>query len=269
MSLNDRFRPATRLAEDWEQSGVHASSRTVRRRLCSLGLNGRVARAKPLLTASQKARRLAFAKRYASWTAEDWEKVLWTDESPFSIFGECGKTYVRRRVGEEYDEQCLKPTVKHGGGKIQVWGCFTAHGVGDLHWIRTTMDQKVYKQILVHHMRPSIQRLGGRHRLFFQQDNDPKHTAGSIQAYIQRAGYKYLVGWPSQSPDLNPIENLWQELNRLLRQKRPLPKNKDDLFALLQQTWKELPQDTLRNLVHSMPSRIQAVIKAKGGHTKY
>jgi len=269
MSLSNRFQPATRLKEDWEQSGVQAGVHTVRRRLRDFGLNGRVARKKPLLTAQQKARRLAFAKRYASWTAEDWEAVLWTDESPFSIFGECGKTYVRRRVGEEFDEQCLQPTVKHGGGKIQVWGCFTAHGVGHLHWITKIMDQHVYKQILVHHLRPSLRKLGGINKLMFQQDNDPKHTAKSIQAYITRAGYKCLEGWPSQSPDLNPIENLWQELNRRLRQMRPLPKNKDDLFKMLKQAWDQLPQDTLKALVHSMPRRIQAVIEAKGGHTKY
>jgi transposase len=269
LSLNNRFRPATRLKEDWEQSGMQAGVHTVRRRLSEFGLSGRVARKKPLLTAIQKARRLAFAKKHASWTAEDWEAVLWTDESPFSIFGECGKTYVRRRVGEEFDEQCLQPTVKHGGGKIQVWGCFTAHGVGHLHRITGIMDQHVYKQILVHHLRPSLRQLGGMNKLLFQQDNDPKHTAKSIQSYIKQAGYKCLEDWPSQSPDLNPIENLWQELNRLLRQMRPLPKNKDDLFKLLEQAWEEIPQDTLKALVHSMPRRIQAVIEAKGGHTKY
>lgn len=267
-SLKDRFQPATRLAEDWEKSGVTASARTVRSRLADYGLNGCVARKKPLLTSEQKKTRLAFAKRYQHWTEKEWERVLWTDESPFSIFGECGKTYVRRRPGEEYNDDCLQPTVKYGGGKIQVWGCFTADGVGDLHWIKENMDSKIYKHILIHHMRPSLQRLGGVENLYFQQDNDPKHTAKDVQAYL-KSHYVCLEGWPPQSPDLNPIENLWWELNQKLVQVKPQPSNKDMLFDLLKQEWSKLHGDTLKALVHSMPHRLEAVIKAKGGQTKY
>ena len=190
-------------------------------------------------------------------------------ESPFGIFGECGKTYVSRRPGEEFNDECLTPTVKHGGGKIQVWGCFTAKGVGHIHHINGIMDQTIYKHILVHHMRPSLMQLGGKDYIIFQQDNDPKHTAKSVGKYIERAKYLVLEGWPSQSPDLNPIENLWQELKTRLYHARPRPSNKDELFALLKREWEALPQDVLRNFVHSMPRRIEAVIKAKGGHTKY
>lgn len=111
---------------------------------------GRVARQKPMLTSRHMRRRLDFAKKYKHWTKKDWEQVLWTDESPFGIFGECGKTYVRRRPGEEFNIECVKPTLKHGGGKIQVWGCFTANGVGHIHHIKETMAQNMFTQILIH-----------------------------------------------------------------------------------------------------------------------
>ena len=111
--------------------------------------------------------------------------------------------------------------------------------------------------------------LGGKDHIIFQQDNDPKHTAKSVGKYIERAKYLVLEGWPSQSPDLNPIKNLWQELKTRLYHAQPQPSNKDELFPLLKREWEALPQDVLRNLVHSMPRRIEAVIKAKGGHTKY
>lgn len=268
-SLQDRFRPATKLKEDWENIGVQGSVSTVRRRLRAANLMGRVARKKPLLTASHRLRRLRFAKIHKDWTKEDWEKVLWTDEAPFSIVGHCGKTYVRRRIGEELNPNCVTSTVKHGGGKIQVWGCFTANGVGHIHHIKGIMDQKMYKQILIHHMRPSMMQLGGKDNIIFQQDNDPKHTAKTVQDYIRRARYLVLQNWPAQSPDLNPIENLWKELKTRTYSHRPRPTNKEELFNVVKHEWEALPVNLLKKLVHSMPRRITAVIKANGGHTKY
>ena len=230
---------------------------------------GRVARKKPMLTRSHMRRSLDFAKKYKHWKEKNWEQVLWTDEAPFSIFGKCGKTYVRRRQGLEFNAECLKPTVKHGGGKIQVWGCFTANGVGHIHHIKGIMDQKMYKQILIHHMRPSMIKLGGKDKIVFQQDNDPKHTANSVKQYIANAGYLVLENWPAQLPDINPIESLWQELKTRLYHSQPHPRNKDELFEFLKREWEALPENVLKNLVHSMSRRINAVSKAKGGHTKY
>ena len=174
-SLHDRFKPGTKLKEEWEKIGVNASVSTIRRRLQPANLSGRVARKKPYLTIAHKRRRLDFAKKHKNWSKEEWERVLWTDESPFSIFGECGKRYVRRRPGEEFNPECVTPAMKHGGGKIQVWGCFTARGVGHIHHIKGIMDQKVYKQILIHHMRPSLFQFGGKDHIILQHDNDPKH----------------------------------------------------------------------------------------------
>ena len=112
---------------------------------------------------------------YKYWTKEDWEKVLWTNEALFSVVRQCDKMYVHRRVGEELSPQCVTSTVKHGGDKIQVWSCFTANGVGHLYHIKGIMDQKMYKQILIHHMRPSMMQLGGKETIIFQQDKDPKY----------------------------------------------------------------------------------------------
>ena len=96
-SFKNRFKPAKRLREQWKQIGIDASTSTVRRRLRDANLMGRVARKKPMLTRSHMRRSLEFAKKYKHWKEKNWEQVLWTDEAPFSIFGECGKTYVRRR----------------------------------------------------------------------------------------------------------------------------------------------------------------------------
>ena len=65
-----------------------------------------------------------------------------TNHHSLFLYVECGKRYVRRRPGEEFNPQCVTPTMKHGGGKILVWGCFTARDVGHIHHIKGIMDQK-------------------------------------------------------------------------------------------------------------------------------
>ena len=80
---------------------------------------------------------------------------------------------------------------------------------------------------------------------------------------------KSFKNWPAQSSDINPIENLWQELKLRLARAQPRPTNKSELFDIVRPEWNALPEKLLLSLVHSMPRRIRAVIKAKGGHTKY
>ena len=104
------------------------------------------------------------------------EKVLWSDESKFEIFGENRWVYARRYAGERFKLECLVQTVKHRGGNVMVWGCFMGEKVGDLMRINGIVDQKVYHSILQRHLVPSGKRLC-QGLYIFQQDNDPKHTS--------------------------------------------------------------------------------------------
>uniref|UniRef100_A0A087Y2B2 Transposase Tc1-like domain-containing protein n=1 Tax=Poecilia formosa TaxID=48698 RepID=A0A087Y2B2_POEFO len=111
--LQDRTTSSAELAQEWQQAGVSASACTVRRRLLEQGLVSRRAAKKPLLSRKNIRDRLIFCKRFREWTAEDWGKVIFSDESPFRLFGTSGKQLVRRRRGESYHQSCLMPTVKH------------------------------------------------------------------------------------------------------------------------------------------------------------
>ena len=81
-----------------------------------------------------------------------------------------------RGKDEAYRPECMCPTVKHGGGSVMVWGCMSAKGVGNLHFIEGIMNADVYLDILTTQMMPSAKKLMGR-KYIFQHDNDPKHTA--------------------------------------------------------------------------------------------
>ena len=176
-STKDRRLPATQLRLQLvdKKGKPSVSARTIRRRLAEVGLNGRKPRKKPLLTKVHKEKRLQWAKKYSSWTVNDWEKVLFSDESPFELFQKSQNAWVRRRVGEEFKAECVTPTVKHGGGKIMIWSCFSIHGTGKLKRIIGNMNGAMYREILKTYMTPHMQTLP--RGTIFQHDNDPKHRS--------------------------------------------------------------------------------------------
>lgn len=266
-SKRNRFKTARDIRSDLiDSNNIEVSVSTIQRRLRSAGLNGRVATKKPLLRKVNKLKRLAWAKKHRNWTPADWKKVLFTDESKFELFSSKRRIYVRRQVHEKMSEQCIIPTVKHGGGSIMVWGCFAGTMVGDLVKIDGIMDKKVYHKILQYHAIPSGRRLVGDN-FVMQQDNDPKHTSKYCTDYLkskEEKNHLQIMEWPSQSPDCNPIEYLWDHLDRKIRDK-PL-RNKNELWATVESEWKNIEEDVLQKLIDRMPRICKAILKVRGGY---
>ena len=99
-----------------------------------------------------------------------------------------------------------------------------------------------------------------------QQDNDPKHSSKLCKNYLgkkQSAGILSIMEWPAQSPDLNPIELLWEQLDRMVRKK--CPSSQSNLWEVLQEAWGEISSDYLNKLTTRMPKVCKAVIAANGG----
>ena len=260
LSLKDRRRsPVSIAAEIEEVGGQPVSAQTIRRTLHQIGVHSCHSRRKPLLKTIHKKASKQFAE-----DMDYWNHVLWSDEMKINLFGSDGFKHVWRRPGEECKDQCVTPTVKHGGGNVMVWGCMSAAGVGELYFIEGNMNSNMYYEILQQSMIPSLQKLGSR--AVFQYDNNPKHTCKTTIALLKRQRVK-VMDWPSMSPDLNPIEHLW----RILKRKVEVCKvsNICRLRDVVMEEWKSIPVATCEALVNSMPRRVNAVLDNDGGHTKY
>lgn len=255
------------IQEQLQNAGSMVSQTTIRRRLHDAKLRGYVARKKPLLSNVHKKRRLEFALKYENKSLDFWKKVIFSDESKFEVYGNNRrKTIWRSNSDNPYDKKYLRPTVKYGGGRVIVWGCFSWFGTGQLHVINNIMTAHVYCDILRNNLLKSARAMGLNQDFIFQQDNDPKHSAKITMQYLKKNKIK-LLDWPSMSPDLNPIENLWDEI------KRRIPSTSRRNVAMLENeilnVWLNMPKRILQKLVESMPRRLRAVIQNNGGHTKY
>ncbi len=252
-----------------ENPDLPISVRSIRRRLCENRFMARKPAKKPFISKKNVRERLRFARDHVDWTDVQWKNVLFSDESKFNLHRSDGMVWVRRPKGERYNPKYTIPTMKHGGGKsLMVWGCISGHGVGPLVKIEGIMDRYKYLDILRMHMIPHSEE-NLPLRWSFQHDNDPKHTAKAVKDFLLKEKVP-VMKWPPQSPDLNPIENMWEQLDQMVRKNHPEKfNNTDELFRALTQAWKKISKEYVQKLILSMKSRCRTVIQNKGFATKY
>ncbi|GBN31433.1 Transposable element Tc1 transposase, partial [Araneus ventricosus] len=135
-----------------------ANPETVRNILRKYNCHGRVARRKPFLSKAHRRARLEFAKSNIKKPQEFWNSILFVDESKCNVFGSDGKQMVWRKPNSELEMKNLTTSIKHGGGSQMVWGCMSAVGVGNLHFIDGMMDKYMYLDILKQNSKQSAEK---------------------------------------------------------------------------------------------------------------
>lgn len=238
--------------------GVNISHVALREHLRANNLKWRSTLKKSLLSEKHIAKRRAWAQENID---RDWSNVIFSDECSVWGFG------IIPRAWCSHPSQFVQRTVKHPV-KVHLWGCFSKEGFGALHLFSENLNAarmvKIYRKALL----PTVEHqfISKNEDWILQEDNDPKHRSIVCTEWKRENGIVTL-DWPSQSPDANPIENVWSYLKFRLRGKRIFTLKQ--LIRQIRRIWRTLSSEYAENLVESMPRRCQAIIDAGGDWTHY
>ncbi|UYV70839.1 hypothetical protein LAZ67_8000800 [Cordylochernes scorpioides] len=232
------------------------STRTISRRLVANGLHScRPLRRLPL-TPPNRRQRLEWCRARSTWMTE-WHRVVFSDESRFCLSSDSRRVRVWRRRGERSNPAAIveRPTVRQRG--IMVWGAIAYDSRSPLLRIQGTMTAQRYVNDV---LRPvTLPYLQGVPNALYQQDNARPHTARISQQALQDV---QMLPWPPYSPDLSPIEHVWDIIGRRLHA-LPQPRSEDELWQMVEREWRAIPQDAIRTLIDSLPRRVAACIAVR------
>ncbi len=226
----------TRYNQDMQKT---LSERTTRRTLKQMGSSSRTPHRVPLLSAKNRKQ-----ETNQNWTIEDWKNVPWSDESWFLLLHSDGRVIIWRKEHESMDPSCLVSMVQAGGGGVMVWGIFSWHTLGLLVPIEHRWNATAYLSIVVDHVLPFMTTVYSSSDEYFQQDNAPCHKAQIISDWFLEHDNEFtLLKWPPQSLDLNPIEHLWDVVEREIRIMDVQPTNLLQLCDAIMTIWTKISEE--------------------------
>ncbi len=259
---DDRNTTVTQIITRYNQDLQNTiSEHTTRRTLKQMGSCSRRPHRVPLLSDKNSTRRIQFTQTHQNWTIEDLENVAWSDESWFLL--------QHSDVGSEFGVKNMKAWTilpcLNGSGCW--WWC---NGVGDIFLAHFGPLSTNWASFKFHSLPEPFMTTVYHLLMYFQQDNAPCHKAQIISDWFLEHDNEFtLLKWPPQSPDLNPIEHLWDVVEREIHIMDVQTTNLQQLCDAIMTIWNKISEECFQHLVESMPWRIKTVLKAKVGPTRY
>ena len=197
------------------------------------------------------------------WTC--WASVLFTDESHYVLDMLDRRRRVWRRRGERYANCNVVQHDRYGGGSVMVWGGISVRSRTDLVVIDGNLTgQRYINEVL----QPVVLPFLHQHQCQYQDDNARPHRARIVQDFF-RQNNVVRIDWPARSPDMSPIEHVWDILGQRVQRRIPAPRTCQTLAAALQEEWRLIPQHRIARIIRSMRRRCESLFAADGGHTRY
>ncbi|GFS77532.1 transposable element Tcb2 transposase [Trichonephila clavipes] len=231
-------------------AGKQISRKTVARRLRVGGLYARRPVVCVPLTRQYRTARLRWCHEHHNWTEQDWACVLFSDGSRFSLSSDCRRQLIWRESGTAYRPENIQEKDRYPTCSIMVCAGIMINGRTRLHVVAngTMTGQRYIDEVLLPHVRLFRGAVGDK--FVFMDDNATCHRTLAVKDCLDSEGIQRLI-WPARSPDLNPIENVWDALGRQVAGRNYPPTNKNTLIRALTDEWDKLPQQLLDNVVQS------------------
>jgi|Laugresu1bdmlbdd_1035124.scaffolds.fasta_scaffold28751_1 transposase len=225
---------------------------------------------KQFIRTANQEKRIQFCKEFDGTPADWLDLVVWSDETMIRKAPNNQDFIYWTRRGRNDDSMLINPQYQMGGFGVMFWGCMSGLGIGPLVVVEESMDRRQYMDIIGTYLIPYIKEIKDElgMEMEFMQDNAPCHKASEVTEYLRKKKISVLP-WPPQSPDLNPIENLWHCVKQRRYKKYPMPSTKDELIEQVFEIWGNLEPELIEKLCSSAPRRFQACLDANGLQTKY
>lgn len=249
---NNKMLTLKNIKSNIEEKNINISTVTISNILKQNGFNYKYPSKKPLLTAKQKEERVIWAQKHLNINEKF---IIFSDEVSFYL----GSNDYKRWVFLNND---VNNTKKYQI-RIQVWGSITSWGSKNIFIIPQNMNASDYIHILEKKILNTITK---NKNLIFMDDNDPKHRAKIVTKWKKDNNIEYL-DWPVNSPDLNPIENIWGIMKKKLS--RIKITSKEELIINIKKIFHHINIKIIKNLYDSFPKRIKKVIEMNGETINY
>jgi hypothetical protein len=215
-----------------------------------------------LLSARNQAKRLKFCQEMLQWDDEQLGRILWSDET--KVKARPNGEIVFYRAPRNHGKYIQHRSTNSPG--IMFWGCISRQAYGPLHSVEGTMNGDVYLDLLKRIVVPEIE--ASPVPLVYQQDNAPCHKRRDVLTFLASQNFQTLE-WPAQSPDLSPIEWIWNCIKQKMKARRPRPDTKAKIMAAILDIWDNLEEHTRVSTIDTFRGRLEECVARKGGFTNF
>ncbi|GFW23574.1 transposable element Tcb2 transposase [Trichonephila clavipes] len=251
-----------------QATGRPISRFTVARRLHGGGLFARrPVRCVPLTPANRR-RRFLWCREHRNWRDNEWGRVLFTDESRFSLSSDYDRILIWRERGSRNHPSNIIERDRYGGRCVLVWGVIMLGSRTNLHIFDagSVNGTRYCNEILLPYVRLFRGAMGLQ--FLFLDDNAPCHRTVAAEQLLESEDIERM-DWPARSPDLNPNEHVWDFLGRRLAARTLPPVTIRGLRLALQDEWAAMSQQLIDTLILSMGRRCETCLAVRGDHIPY